>query len=449
MHAQKLVDKARDAEDRRAYDMAIELYFQAITLEPDHLEARRGLRRAELEKAKGFYPSGVTRFFGSMGGKLGSGLAGIGKNHEKQILALEKALMADPRNAKVGMALAEAAIAAGHRNAAIAAYEGILLAEPEHIEAMKGLGRMLYQQGQPKEALVVFEKAAQLDPRDQEASRMRKNLAAEVSITKSGYDQAGHSRDLIKDREMARDLEEDGRVVRGSDDMAESARKLEEKLAEEPKNPRLTAELAARYAGLKEYDRAIELYDRAFELMPTNFSYREKAAQYRISRFHGEIDAAKEAGDRAEVKKITEALLAFELDEYRKQVQDHPTDLSLRFKLAKTLFSSGDMDGAISEFQQTIRDPRRKIESLTMLGNCFIRKGMFDLAENQLQKALDETSGMSDRKKEILYSLGLLKERQGDLEGAQDEFKKIYEVDINFRDVSERMANLKKKKAGS
>jgi tetratricopeptide (TPR) repeat protein len=107
------------------------------------------------------------------------------------------------------------------------------------------------------------------------------------------------------------------------------------------------------------------------------------------------------------------------------------------------------MDGAISEFQQTVRDPRRKIDSLTMLGNCFIQKGMFDLAENQLQKALDETGGMSDRKKEILYSLGLLKERQDKPEGALEEYKKIYEVDINFRDVSDRIASARKKLAGS
>lgn len=449
MHAQKLVEKAKDAEERRAFDLAIELYMQAITLEPDHLEARRGLRRAELEKAKGFYPSGVSRFFGGLGGRLSSKFAGVSKNHEKRMLALEKVLLADPKNAAAGMELASAALAAGHKNAAIAAYEGVLESDPKHIEALKGLGRTLYQVNQPHEALDAFEKALKLDPRDQEASRMRKNLAAEVSISRSGYDQAGHSRDLIKDREQQRELEEGSRVVRSADDIAESLKAIEEKLGENPDDPRLLAELGSRHAALKDYDQAIVAYDRAYELQPTNFSFREKAAQYRISRYNRDIETAENAGDRKAVEKLKKERQDFQLVEFRQQAKDHPTDLGIRYKLARTLYDVGDMDGAISEFQQTVRDPRRKIESLTMLGNCFIKKGMFDLAENQLAKALEETSGMSDRKKEILYSLGLLKARQGNHEGALEELKKIYEVDINFRDVSERMATIRKEMAGS
>jgi hypothetical protein len=73
---------------------------------------------------------------------------------------------------------------------------------------------------------------------------------------------------------------------------------------------------------------------------------------------------------------------------------------------------------------------------------------MYDLAESQLRKALDESPGMSERKKEILYNLGLLKEKQGDPQSALAEYKKIYEVDIQFRDVGQRMEKLKEEAAG-
>jgi len=46
---------------RRAYDLAIELYMQALDLEPNHLEARRGLRTAELAKFDAYYPSRISR----------------------------------------------------------------------------------------------------------------------------------------------------------------------------------------------------------------------------------------------------------------------------------------------------------------------------------------------------------------------------------------------------
>ncbi len=445
MHAQKLVERAADALDQRRHDMAIELYLQAVTLEPDHLEARKGLRKAELAKYEAYYPSALTRLFGTLGARIAAGFAKILKNHEKRMIACEKILRKDPRNTAVSMALAEAALAAGHEGAAIAAYHGILVSEPEHLEALKGIGRLLYRRGEIPAALEAYEKAVKLDPRDQEAARMRKNLAAEISITKTGIDRAQHSRDVLRDRTQVQELEESARLVRGRDEIEKAVKGIEEKVREEPDNPRLQAELGARYAALNRFDEAIAAYERAFELERTNFSHREKAGDLRIRRYERKIRDAVAAGDEALARALREERLAFLVEEYRARVREHPTDLVLHFQLGKALYETGDLDGAIGEFQQTVRDPRRKIESLTMLGNCFLGKGMYDLAENQLQKALDEMPGMSDRSKDILYALGNLKEKQEKFEEALAQYKRIYEVDIGFRDVAERIQSLKQR----
>jgi tetratricopeptide (TPR) repeat protein len=443
MHAQKLVEKGNDAFERGAYDLAIELYMQAVTLEPDHLEARRGLRKAELKKYEAFYPGAFSRSLVTFGPKLAALFSGLFRNHERKMIALEKALAKDPKNVALSAALAAAAEKAGHKNAGIAAWEGVLEGEPKNLQALKGLGRLLYQTGDPKRALEVYEKAIKIDPRDQEANRMRKNVAAEVSITKTGIDRAKSSRDLMSDAEKQTELHDEARVVRGADHIRESADRLAQKVAADPKNSKLVAELAAQYAAIREYDKAIENYERAHELEPTNFGLREKAGELRISRFDREIQAADDAGDTKRLDELKGEKLDFTVEEFKRRAHEHPTDLGIRYRLARALHEHGDIDEAIAAYQQTVKDPRRKIDSLTEMGNCFISKGLFDLAENQLVKALEESPGMSGRAKDILYSLGLLKEKQGLVDEALSEYKKIYEVDINYRDIAEKMTTLK------
>jgi tetratricopeptide (TPR) repeat protein len=237
-------------------------------------------------------------------------------------------------------------------------------------------------------------------------------------------------------------------MVRGEEEILKSVQMIEEALKQTPDDPKLLAELGSRYAALKDLDKAIDAYERAHKAQPTNFAMRERAGDLKIARFDRLVREAEQSGDEAATEAVKTDRLRFHVEEYRERVREHPTDLALHFHLGRSLFQAGDLDGAVAEFQQTIRDPRRKIESLTMLGNCFIRKGMHDLAENQLRKALEEAPGMTDRTKDILYSIGKLKELQDKHSEALDEYKKIYEVDIHYRDVSARMDALKKKLAG-
>ncbi len=444
MHAQKLVEKAQDAAERRHWDHAIEFYLQALDLDPDNLDGREGIRKAELAKYEAYYPSAASRFFATIGAKLSASISSLTKNHEGKMRALERVLTKDPKNITSGLALAAAASAAGHRNAALAACRGVLLVDPQNLEALKGAGRALCALGQAQEALTAFEEAAKIDPRDQEANRMRKNLAAEVSIGATGIDRSGHSREKLRDGSETERLEQDARLVRTADEIQEAVTRLEKEAQANPEDPKLQVELANRYSALKDYDRAIESLEKAYELQPTNFDLREKAGDLKIARFDRNLRVAKKTGNEEDASRLAEERLVYLVTEYRARVKDHPTDLVLHFQLGKALFESGDFDGAIGEFQKTNRDPRRKIESMTMLGNCFLKKGMFDLAENQLRKAIEEMPGMSDRTKDILYSLGQLKEQQGKPRDALTDYKKIYEVDIGYKDVAQRMEAVKK-----
>ena len=49
---------------------------------------------------------------------------------------------------------------------------------------------------------------------------------------------------------------------------------------------------------------------------------------------------------------------------------------------------------------------------------------------------------MDNNKKEIIYNLGETYEQMGKKDEALTQFKKIYEVDINYRDVSKKIQTL-------
>ena len=61
-----------------------------------------------------------------------------------------------------------------------------------------------------------------------------------------------------------------------------------------------------------------------------------------------------------------------------------------------------------------------------------------------LERALAESPGLnSDQGKRVVYNLGLLHEKQGDVAAAREQYLSIYEVDVSYRDVSKKVTELK------
>jgi hypothetical protein len=76
---------------------------------------------------------------------------------------------------------------------------------------------------------------------------------------------------------------------------------------------------------------------------------------------------------------------------------------------------------------------------MVLLAQCFARRNMNDLAARKLQEALKEKIVFDDEKKEIHYQLGSILEKMAKREEAIDQFKIIYEADISYRDVAEKV----------
>ncbi len=442
MDFSKHIQKAEEALRRRNYDFAVELYRQLLDLDPDQGEARSGLRRA-LKKRHEQKKGG--KLLRAVSGALPLGraktLQRMGK-YEACARALEDYLASNPLDEEANLMLGVALESAGHLKSARAVYEFLAEIAPRSPEGLKRAGAMMYQTGDAEKALLYYERALEADPRDQEALKARKNLAADLALSRSDAERVGHSRELIKDKEGARKLERASRLHLSEEELREELTRLETAYAEDPSSPDLLMEQALVHEKLKDPEAALELAERALQYRRDAFDWIAKVGDLKSKVLKQRIRAADKAGEADRAGKLEAELFEHEVADFRRRVENRPGDASLRLRLAKKLIRAEDVDGALAELQKCQHEPRVQAEALFLLGSCFEKKGILDLARKEYEEALSRASGTDERSKEILYNLGSICESQGNREEARSFYIRIYEVDISYRDVSAKMAEL-------
>ena len=81
------------------------------------------------------------------------------------------------------------------------------------------------------------------------------------------------------------------------------------------------------------------------------------------------------------------------------------------------------------------------LQTPNLLGRCYRKLGMFDLAVKQLEDAAKEILTMDAMKKKIVYNLGLVFEQMDDSGKSVACMKQIYEADYGYKDVAARVAS--------
>jgi tetratricopeptide (TPR) repeat protein len=432
------VAKADQAAAQRKYDMAIDYYLAALQIDPDHRGARKGVRFAALKRVEHSYPSGLSiKFQGAAHLAMMSS-----PKMEQRITACEAYLKIDPKNTDVMLKLAKFCEAGGHPNAAIGVYEALVEIAPKETAAYVNAGRLLSSK-EPQNALKYLEIALKLDPKNSDALKLRKDLAAELTIKRTGFETAKTTHDLLRNKEQAKDLDAAQRMHRTADETTDVITRIKRQVEASPNDARLLRQLAKAQAASNLYDESAATWKRILEIDPGDFDAKVQLGDLRIARIDRALVKAKTAGDQAELARLEAERMSTTIEEYNIRVAEHPTDMALRFALGEEFLKAGRLDEAVAEFQKAVKDPRKRIEALGLLGECFLQKGLYDLAARQLEKALEESPGLnSERGKAVVYNLGVLREKQGNLNAAKEQFLKIYEVDVSFRDVAERVTRL-------
>lgn len=437
----KYLEQAADAAKRRNFAMAVKIYGQVLAIQPDFGEARAGLRKVLLQKVAQKPASKLGALL--LGGPqlLVGAVCRLCGQHAAAARAYERYLVHDPLAEGVNLRLAASLRRAGLKRSALAVYAAWAEHQPRCLEACRAAGALFYEQGRVQEALAMFEQALKVDPRDQESLKARKDLAAEGALRTTGIEKATSSRELIKDKEQQRQLERQERLQLSADEIETELGELEAKLQQSPDDPRLLRRGARLREMAKDLAGALDLAEQLLRRTPADGEVQDLVGDLRVRLQQQIVHKAERSGDEAAAARARTALQQLQVGEARRRVERNPADLAARFDLGSGLLATGDIDAAIAELQQAVKDPRKKHEALFALGRAFQQKNLPELALGQFDKAAQGAGGVLA--KESLYEMGSICHALGKRDDALRHFTRILEQDIGFRDVAKKVEQLK------
>ncbi len=125
-------------------------------------------------------------------------------------------------------------------------------------------------------------------------------------------------------------------------------------------------------------------------------------------------------------------------------------DLETHYNLGTAFREMGLLDEAISEFQKVAKATERGkpfrygMQCCTLLGLAFMEKGQPGIAAIWYERALLTPGVEPESILALRYDLGVAQESAGEPEAALKSFSQVYAMNIDYRDVADRIAALQK-----
>lgn len=429
------------------FDYAIAILTQVLVQEPAFYDCRQALRATQFKKAgasSGFFKK---VFSGASSSPLiAKGQMALRGNPIEALNIAEQILNNDPNSSSGHKLVADAALAADFPKTAILSLEILVKASPKDRELNEELAEAYARSGHHAKAEAIYTDLLRANPHDQKISQALKDISARSTMTDGGYEAAAESggsyRDILKNKEQSVAMEQENRQVKTEEVADRLIRDYELKIEADPKNLKLLRSVAELYAQKKDFDRALSYYEKITNMEGTGDSSLEKTIiDTKIKKLDhalSQLDAtAPDYNERAAALRTERD--TFFLEECKRRAEKYPNDLQIRFELGQLYFKTGKIGEAIQELQKAQANPHRKLQSMSLLGQCFAQRGMNDLAARTLQNALKEKLTFDEEKKDLIYALGSVLEKMGKADEAIEQFKQIYEVDIGYKDVSAKV----------
>jgi len=140
-------------------------------------------------------------------------------------------------------------------------------------------------------------------------------------------------------------------------------------------------------------------------------------------------------------------------DEFRAELGEmgaEDEDLETHYNLGIAFREMGLLEEAISEFQKVAKASasgrafRYTMQCCTLLGLAFMEKGQPAIAAIWYERALQTPGNDPESTLALRYDLGVAQESAGEPEAALKSFSQVYAMNIDYRDVAERIAALQK-----
>ncbi|MFN2398870.1 MAG: tetratricopeptide repeat protein [Gemmatimonadaceae bacterium] len=315
---------------------------------------------------------------------------------------LDTILRIDPNSVKYHQKRVELSVRASDRGRLVLAY--------------LDLADCLLRAGQMPQARSVYSRVVELAPADERAM-------AGLQLTSEPEPAADEPRESeVESRESGVEFRESGVGSRESTE-AEATTEAPEPVHAPSRPtpvPRAAAELPAAAADEEFVNLAEWLRD---EDSPKSTRMVVDVAEPRST----------EQADFSEMLSMFKEGVAANVDE-----ADHEShyDLGVAYK------EMGLLDEAIAEFQKALRGSASRVRTYEALGQCFVEKKQFQIALTILSRALTDQRCSDDMLVGILYLLGYASEQVGAWNEALGYYRRVFAVEIEFRDVKQRLATV-------
>ena len=367
---------------------------------------------------------------------------------ERALISAEKLLRNNPLNSKFIVVFTQAAVSANLPETAIQTLEIARDHYPNDVATLNWLGVLYQKVGRTRSARECFEKLCEICPSDPTALKSLKDAMALDSMSTDGWTESaetgGTYRELIKDAKEAELLEQEAKAMKNEKDVDALIINIQTKLASEPGNMNYYRFLAKLYTQKKMFGDAIATLKKAMEIGSSDPELDNAMISIRVQQLDDEISQLKAIGniDGSEAKEAEKKQFIFK--NLQEMVRRYPNDLKLRYEWGVILYDNSSLNDAIQQFQMSQRNPKYQVKSLYYLAMCFKQKKQYDLALNQLEKAASETPIINETKKDILYELGEISGLTGNKDKAAGYYKQIYQADISYRDIAEKIEQVYK-----
>ena len=314
-----------------------------------------------------------------------------------------------------------------------------------------------------EKAVAAGEAAYKVDPTDGELGTKVKNLAAQMTMSRGGYEktgQAGGFRANVRDAEKQRQLDEADRIVKSADSIDRLLAAAEDEFAKRPDDLPTINTLIKRLLerGRPEDEaRAMEICLHTFE-KTKQFRFRQGWGEIKMRQERRRVLALRQQSDaapadealKARVVAAEKSFAEADLEEYRVRVENYPTDLTLKFELGKRYYTLGHYDESIACFQESQHDVKNKAESLAFMANAFAKMDWLDESIATFRSALEIKDLVNDVLLDIRYGLMLAlqakAERDKELTVAEEADKVASSIamqQISYRDIRARRVAIK------
>jgi len=301
MDASKLLERAMQASERGNHDYAVELFQQLLTVQPDHVKARTELRAVERRRVQenGGMNIGVKALAAIKGlvPAVKASVFSLTKGHERRMIECEKYLQNDPENRLMLSLLARSAERINYLDTAVLVYEDVKDKYPKDIGCIRRLARLYQKRGNIDDASECFQRILNAKPRDEEAERAVKDLAALKTMKEGRWTEAGSKGDfrkMLKDSNKSEELEQDQHIARTDEDLQARIEKVKADVEVDPRNTKILMQLADLYIRANSREQARSVLKQVKQIDPRNLVVDRRLSELDVADKQELVDGLKQ-----------------------------------------------------------------------------------------------------------------------------------------------------------